>query len=161
MPELNYRFNGSDYCLHDGDEPIGKLLNEVAIAFDLESGTRHKHGDPVLVNAWHQKVSNEYRQAGLAEIADDLVVITGRFPVDEINKCLDISGYVLRMYRRMLAGEIAPSDPMGSHFTGTPVQVPSMGVQALSQSEDVPPNEDEAVVKSPRIRAFRQPGMRR
>ena len=34
-------------------------------------------------------------------MANDLVVVSGPLPVDELNKCLWISGYCRRMFKRL------------------------------------------------------------
>ena len=39
--------------------------------------------------------------AGAQEVANDLVVISGPLPVEEINKCLWVRGYVRRMFQRL------------------------------------------------------------
>lgn len=109
--DYHYRMNCGQYVLHDGEDPIGPVMDEVAIAFDLESGTLHKHGSPEMVRAWCKKSSDKLIQAGFPEMAGDLVVIAGRFPVEELNKCLSITGYVRRMYDRASSGEIS-SQPL-------------------------------------------------
>jgi hypothetical protein len=41
------------------------------------------------------------RAAGAQDSANDIVVVSGPLPVDEINKCLQINGYCSRMYTRL------------------------------------------------------------
>jgi hypothetical protein len=36
-----------------------------------------------------------------ARVANDIVVVSGPLPVDELNKCLWVSGYVRRMFKRL------------------------------------------------------------
>jgi hypothetical protein len=70
--------------------------NSVAIAFDPELGVIHKHGKPELVNK---------RALLLRKTIPSLVVIEGRFPLDELNRCLLICDYVKRFYNKLQAGE--------------------------------------------------------
>ena len=41
------------------------------------------------------------RAAGAQEVANDIVVVSGPLPVDELNKCLWVRGYVRRMFSRL------------------------------------------------------------
>lgn len=34
-------------------------------------------------------------------MANDIVVVSGPLPVDELNKCLWVNGYVRRMFKRL------------------------------------------------------------
>lgn len=104
--ELNYKLNCSDYVLHEGDKPIGKILPNVAIAFDLESGTMHKHGAQEMVEKWRNAKVKSLVAAGFDDMANDLVVICGRFQLGDLNKCLNTSGYVLQLYRKIQNGTL-------------------------------------------------------
>jgi len=115
MSDYHYELNCGQYVLHNGDKPIGPVLDEVAIAFDRESGTLHKHGSVENVQAWVDKSQQRLRESasagGLgrlaAQMADDLVIVTGKFPVEEVNRCLSTSGYVLHMVEKLQRGQIA------------------------------------------------------
>jgi hypothetical protein len=56
------------------------------------------------------------RAAGAQDLANDIVVVSGPLPVDELNKCLWISGYCRRMFKRLAHlphGKLqAPREPM-------------------------------------------------
>lgn len=106
MTDCHYRLTCGQYVLHDGDEPIGAVLDEIALAFDRDSGTLHKHGPVDLVSAWHANAQQRYRAAGLDDLAEPLVMVAGRFPLEDLNRCISASGYVGRFYQRLLAGEI-------------------------------------------------------
>lgn len=110
----NYRLNCGQYVLHDGDQPIGAVLDSVAIALDKSSGTLHKHGSPELVERWLSTAQARFRQSGYPEMADDLVIIQGRFTLEDLNRCVSTSGYVGRLYQRLLAGAVTTLDPMGN-----------------------------------------------
>lgn len=105
-----YRINEEgNYELTDAsDGEVLRTMPEVALALDKSeaTGILFKHGDPQRVQAWARTHQQALAAAGHTDLAEDVVVITGRFPPEEINKCLDIAGYVVRFYRRLVAGEI-------------------------------------------------------
>jgi hypothetical protein len=109
---MEYRLNAGQYVLHanspmGGDlEPVGRVLDQVSLAIDKAEGILHKHGIPDRVSAWHANASKKLRDGGLGEWADNLVVVTGRFPLEEVNKCLSCMNYAGNFYKRLLAGEI-------------------------------------------------------
>jgi hypothetical protein len=73
----------------------------VAIAFDRSTGTLHEHGSPMRINSWASNTRRRLRAAGAWARAEDIVVVSGPLPVDEINKCLVIKGYCRNMYTRL------------------------------------------------------------
>ena len=98
------------YVLYDLSQEPSRLTgkreailccDEPAIAFDKESGTLHKHGDVALVTAWAEKARAKFRDGGFPEMADDLVVLSGKFPLEDLNKCLSHSGYCKVLFERM------------------------------------------------------------
>lgn len=99
-----YKLNAGQYVLHDGDRPIGRVLDEVAIALDRASGALHKHGDPLMVSKWLADTQGKLRQGGCHDMAEDLVMISGRFELEDINRCLSITGYAGRLYSRLIGG---------------------------------------------------------
>ena len=100
--DYQYRINGGQYVLHDGDDPIGPLLEEVAIAFDRESGTLHKHGSPEMVENWVKNARQKFNDAGYDKFADDLVTISGKFPLEDLNKFLTHTGYIGLYFKRQM-----------------------------------------------------------
>lgn len=54
-----------------------------------------KHGPADAINAHYQALRTRYLDAGLQDLLEDFVVVEARdWPVDEIQKFLDISGYI-------------------------------------------------------------------
>lgn len=106
--DYQYKLNAGQYVLHDGDNPIGAVIDTVALAFCAQSGTLHKHGAPDMVQRWARTFRERAQARGVPELADHIAVIEGRIPVAELNRCLDTSGYILRLYARIQAGEIQP-----------------------------------------------------
>ncbi|CAN7370323.1 hypothetical protein [Variovorax sp. LjRoot178] len=109
---MEYRLNCGQYVLHAktpmvGDlVPVGRVLDQVSLAIDIAEGLMHKHGIPETVAAWHAETSKKLREGGCVEWADNLVVVTGRFPIEEVNRCIASTGYAGIFYKRLIAGEI-------------------------------------------------------
>lgn len=116
--DYRYEIDRGDgrWLLYDGDEVIYSTPNdEIAIAFDRESGTLHKHGTPVVVEAWLVQAKGKFTRAGFKDMADQLQLIRGRscpligdpvpgqvyLHVDDVNRCISTSGYVLRLLQKL------------------------------------------------------------
>ena len=84
-----------------GERRFKLKTDTVAIAFDLHTGEVHQHGSPTRIHSWATMTRRRLRAAGAQEVANDLVVISGPLPVEEINKCLWVRGYVRRMFQRL------------------------------------------------------------
>lgn len=101
--DLHYRKIDEGYQLYDGAEPRTPVLPEIAIALDKSSGTLHKHGACENVSNWYAATRGRLLIAGLTEMANDLVMVSGRFDVEELNRCLSTSGYAGRFFARLSA----------------------------------------------------------
>ena len=108
--ELRYALKAGSYYLYDMRETPSAVTGErrfklktdtVAIAFDLHTGEVHQHGSPARIQSWANHTRRRLRAAGAVAEANDLVVVSGPLPVDELNKCLWISGYCRRMFTRL------------------------------------------------------------
>lgn len=102
-----YILNGDRYVLTDDGEPVGPPMDQVAIAFSRDDGVLHKHGSITVVSAWAAKARQRLNAAGLNEMSEGIIVLSGRYPLEELNRCLDTSGYVGRFYERLLAPDSA------------------------------------------------------
>lgn len=116
---IEYRIVNEKYVLFDENEPVLQGLDEVALCFDVETGTLHKHGDPARVMLWHRESQKAFRAAGFDAMAEQLIAVSGRFPTEEINRCLSNTGYSARFYEKLKAGEIQPSDPVAPVSTAS------------------------------------------
>jgi len=127
--EYQYGLNCGQYVLNRADlrtgdfVPIGRLLDEIALGIDIENGTLHKHGPAERVHEWHVVTSKQLRAGGAGEFADHLVVVTGRFPLEEINKCLTHTGYAKVFHQKLAAGEI---EPLGWDYEPPATEAPRM-----------------------------------
>ena len=108
--ELQYQLKEGAYNLYDLSTPASKITGEhrlrlrtdtVAIAFDVRTGELHEHGSPSRIHSWALNTRRRLRSSGALDRANDIVVVSGPLPVDEINKCLQITGYCGRMFRRL------------------------------------------------------------
>lgn len=91
------------YVLMCDDEKIGAPLEEVAIAFSLPPEddsmyTMHKHGSYEIVEKWLKDAQDKFRKAGFNDMADELMMIVGRFDVEHLNRVLDTTGYLGRFF---------------------------------------------------------------
>lgn len=74
--------------------------DEVAVCFDSEDGTLHKHGKAEMVQAWADETRRKFTEMGFDEMARALTVIS--FPVTpetvaELNACSEITGRALKL----------------------------------------------------------------
>lgn len=110
MTSLQYQLKAGSYYLYDmSDEPSAvtgqrrfRLKTDLlAIAFSLCTGELHQHGSPARIQSWATNQRRRLRAAGQWKEAQDIVVVSGPFPVEEINKCLHISGYCQRLFHKL------------------------------------------------------------
>ncbi|MBS0505856.1 MAG: hypothetical protein JSR53_00580 [Proteobacteria bacterium] len=108
--DLQYELKAGNYYLYDMHEAPSSVTGErrcklttdsVAIAFDQHTGQVHQHGSPARIQSWALHQRRRLRAAGALDQANDIVVVSGPLPVDELNKCLWISGYCRRMFTRL------------------------------------------------------------
>ncbi|WP_198971783.1 hypothetical protein [Xylophilus sp. ASV27] len=108
--DLQYQLKAGSYYLYDMREPPSRATGErrfrlktdtVAIAFDASTGVLHQHGSPSRIQSWAIGARRRLRAAGAQDAANDIVVVSGPLPVEEINNCLNIAGYCRRMFKRL------------------------------------------------------------
>ena len=108
--DLQDQLKAGNYYLYDmrdapsavtGERRFKLKTDTVAIAFDLFTGQVHQHGNPTRIQSWAAHHRRRLRAAGALAEANDLVVVSGPLPVDELNKCLWIAGYCRRMFKRL------------------------------------------------------------
>lgn len=108
--DMQYQLKSGSCYLYDmrdapsavtGERRFKLKTDTVAIAFDAHTGEVHQHGSPVRIQSWASHTRRRLRAAGAVEAANDIVVVSGPLPVDELNKCLWINGYCRRMFKRL------------------------------------------------------------
>jgi hypothetical protein len=107
---LQYQLKEGNYHLYDLSSPASKVTGEhrlrlktdtVALAFDVSTGVLHEHGSPTRIHSWALGQRRRLRAAGSWDSANDIVVVSGPLPVDEVNKCLAIKGYCRSMFKQL------------------------------------------------------------
>ena len=108
--DLQYELKAGSYYLYDMRETPSAVTGErrfklktdsVAIAFDRHTGEMPQHGSPARIQSWATHQRRRLRAAGALDEANGIVVVSGPLPVDELNKCLWISGYCRRLFTRL------------------------------------------------------------
>ena len=119
--DLQYQLKAGSYYLYDMRDTPSAVTGErrfklktdlVAIAFDVHTGHVHQHGNPMRIQSWATMTRRRLRAAGAQQEANDIVVVSGPLPVEELNKCLWITGYVRRMFQRLATlphGKLQPA----------------------------------------------------
>ena len=109
-PYMHYELDdqGNYVLVTEGEHRvIGKT---VAICFSYDpsedrgiKSCLHKHGSPELINNWASDTRKKYieTEEPFAHImADQITVMEGIFPLDELDKILSITGYIGTYYER-------------------------------------------------------------
>jgi len=91
---LLYKNDDNEYVLYDFETKTNfGRMSEIAIAYSkyiVDSKiylTLHKHGNPTNVKKWIDKARKKYAKAGFLPEASELFMVTGKFPLEEINHC--------------------------------------------------------------------------
>lgn len=107
---LRYQLKEGNYHLYDLSTPASRITGEhrlrlrtdsIAIAFEASTGALREHGSPLRIHSWANNTRRRLRASGALDKANDIVVVSGPLPVDEINKCLEINGYCRDMFTRL------------------------------------------------------------
>ena len=104
--QYTYSLNCGQYVLMHGNKPIARVMDALSFAIDIVEGNLAKYGDPEQVQAWYAREVVKMRQIGWDEQADALVVVTGRFPLDEVNAMMLNRALAGLFYQRLVGGEI-------------------------------------------------------
>ena len=124
---LQYQLKAGSYYLYDlrdapsavtGERRFKLKTDLLAIAFDNHTGEVQQHGTPSRIQSWASNTRRRLRAAGQWQAAEDIIVISGPFPVEEINKCLWMRGYCRRLLQRLSKlphGKLQPQPVKPSH----------------------------------------------
>lgn len=95
--DQQYQLKAGSYYLYDlrdapsavtGERRYRLQTDSVAVAFNRTTGVVHEHGAPARIQSWAAHMRRRLRAAGEFDKANELVVVSGPWPVDELNKCL-------------------------------------------------------------------------
>lgn len=126
--DLQYQLKAGSYYLYDmrdtpsavtGERRFKLKTDDVAIAFNMHTGEVHEHGNPLRIHSWALTMRRRLRSEGFWDEADDIIVISGPLPVDEINKCLCIRGYCRRVLQRLATLPHGKRHSSYSHYDNT------------------------------------------
>jgi len=95
------------YVLHAQGQASGRALELVSIAFDRVTGELFLHGEPARVQTWSNLTVKRLANSCHFDEADTVVVITGRLPLAQLNRCIQEPGYCREFYERLLNDEFA------------------------------------------------------
>ena len=88
-----------EYLLKDGDTIIERM-KEVSLLINKHTGELIAHGSPATVALRdHEYVDVQVRAgANPTEVCNGLMGVSGKIPVDILNKCIDVPGYAAKFF---------------------------------------------------------------
>jgi hypothetical protein len=113
---LEYKIEGDDYTLYNDNDLILRSSYKIAFAYSYweedgeNHGVLHKHGSEDSVLKWHNNAYNKYKKSGLTDMANQMYMVCGRIPIKEVNKCIQISGYIVKLHEKILNNELKVQD---------------------------------------------------
>lgn len=91
------KINGR-YHYENCDTAHTSIMDEVAICFDKDSHLLLDHGDPEDVIEYYEEALKSFKEVEWVESIGDIVMISAKFPVRELNKlmldCHYITGFI-------------------------------------------------------------------
>lgn len=112
----HYEVRNGDYVLvkKETGEIINNLGKSISIALttdDKDEFIMHKHGSEGNVNKWAETARTRFRGIGMDDMADEVRVISGPFPLSEINWLIESSGRMKTFYKKVMQNEM-PCEPL-------------------------------------------------
>lgn len=101
-----YRMDGDLYAFYWDDECLFDT-EIVSVLIDTRSGSMLKHGQPGVVEAIYHSQQMNYRARGFINEAASLVVLTGKFDVEDLNKMIAIADYAGQFYAKVMSSRAA------------------------------------------------------
>ena len=96
-----YKKIGKTLEYHSEDSSDVISCDKLGMIVDKSSGTMLKHGSYYNVEARFIAIQDSYRTHGMPDMADDIVLLdVSDVDIEEINKCLSITGYAKKVYDR-------------------------------------------------------------
>lgn len=99
---MEYTLENGRYTLYLKGERVVHSP-EVAVVIDLNTGSALKHGEPEQVQTYFNVARNAFKEGGFIQEANDLVFVTGKIDLEELNKMVGICGYAGCFYREKIA----------------------------------------------------------
>lgn len=98
--EPRYEMEDGKYAFYIDNERLFET-EEVAILFDKGFSVLIKHGDPTYVNEHYESIFRCSRETMFDTIMNDLIVIQGKFDIEELNKVISISDYIGKFWANL------------------------------------------------------------
>lgn len=122
IPYREYRLNCGQYVYHINGEPVTAVQDTIAVA--INEGHLIKHGSPEKVRAWHLQAVSDANEGGYADLVNSIVVVEGRFSLEEINKLLANAAYGSVFLAKLAADALLPipyfPEPSGPETSSKP-----------------------------------------
>lgn len=96
-----YKFLHDKYYLTDENGKILENMDEVAVCFDVKLGVRLFHGSPESVLEEYEDTVQRLKNVNYTEAAEDIIMIQGKFPVEELNKLLEDALYISTFVKKI------------------------------------------------------------
>lgn len=108
MSRFEYIFEDNKYKLIN-DNIVVLEAEDIAIVYSLhtdsnnvtQSAVVHKHGLTENSTEWINKARKAYIDNGFIEEANCLKMIVGKFNLEELNKIISISGYIINVDKKL------------------------------------------------------------
>lgn len=113
-----YRIINRKYVLHRDGQPVGAPLDAVSMCIDTDDGVLHKHGTKEVALDYMSNAMAASIKGGVPWLVSGLVVLTEPLPVDEINKCIQCTGYAETLLNRLDKGDF--NDHLAAWAAGSP-----------------------------------------
>ena len=92
-----YTYENGKYQFHNQSGEVFEY-DAVALAYDKDGYVFLKHGSPDRVAKWSTNMRDKYVAAGYQAMLKNISVIiindNEKIPVEEINKIIDVAGYI-------------------------------------------------------------------
>ncbi len=91
---IGYKYEDNHYILYDfGSNETLDTMDKVAILYDGDVLLKHGHPDRIATKA--QVLRKAYASVDV-DLAMELIVIQGKIPIDELDKALAMSNYIVK-----------------------------------------------------------------
>lgn len=90
----HYEFISGEFVFFNGDGYEQFRCSSVSFAFDRDNGCLFKHGPKDSVYEWVKKTRETFLENEYYEMADSLSIMDDFTDLDEINRIVQISGYI-------------------------------------------------------------------
>lgn len=114
--------NNTGWVITDNVNMIAYPIEKPALCFSYHpdmggiKGTLHKFGEAARIEAYFKRTHKLYVESGLEKEAEELIYMDFEesFDVEELNKCIEITGYVALLYERSVSDALDKKEQRAS-----------------------------------------------